>query len=44
MVFRLDACDAAQAPINPTGAPEDQVQLAIDQCPVQCISWQEAAD
>jgi len=24
-------------------APEDQIQLAIDQCPVQCIHWQEEA-
>ena len=29
---------------QPTGAPEDQIQPAIDQCPAQCISWQEAAE
>jgi ferredoxin len=27
--------------INPYGASEDEIQDAIDQCPVQCIHWQE---
>lgn len=26
---------------NPGGAPEKDIQLAIDSCPVQCISWQD---
>lgn len=26
---------------NPTGAPEEKIQEAIDGCPVQCISWKE---
>ena len=43
-VFRLNESLGHSEVINPTGAPEDQIQLAIDQCPVQCISWQEAAD
>ena len=43
-VFHLDESLGHSEVINPTGAPEDQIQLAIDQCPVQCISWQEAAD
>ena len=25
--------------INPTGAPEEEIQEAIDACPVQCIHW-----
>jgi ferredoxin len=43
-VFRLNESLGHSEVINPTGAPEDQIQLAIDQCPVQCITWQEAAD
>jgi ferredoxin len=43
-VFRLNESLGHSEVINPTGAPEDQIQLAIDQCPAQCISWQEAAD
>ena len=43
-VFHLDESLGYSEVINPTGAPEDQIQLAIDQCPAQCISWQEAAD
>ena len=27
---------------NPTGAPEAKIQEAIDDCPVECISWKEA--
>jgi ferredoxin len=27
--------------INPYGAAEDRIQEAMDQCPVQCIHWQE---
>jgi ferredoxin len=42
-VFRLNEALGHSEVINPTGAPEDQIQLAIDQCPVQCISWQEEA-
>ncbi|MCJ7819105.1 MAG: ferredoxin [Syntrophales bacterium] len=43
-VFRLNEALGHSEVINPTGAPGDQIQLAIDQCPAQCISWQEAAD
>ena len=43
-VFRLNESLGHSEVINPTGAPEDQIQLAIDQCPVQCITWEEAAD
>jgi ferredoxin len=43
-VFRLNESLGHSEVINPRGAPEDQIQPAIDQCPAQCISWQEAAD
>ena len=43
-VFRLNESLGHSEVINPAGAPEDQIQPAIDQCPAQCISWQEAAD
>ena len=43
-VFRLNESLGHSEVINPTGAPEDLIQPAIDQCPAQCISWQEAAD
>jgi ferredoxin len=43
-VFRLNEALGYSEVINPMGAPEDQIQPAIDQCPAQCISWQEAAE
>jgi ferredoxin len=39
-VFRLNMSIGYSEVINPFGAPESQIQDAIDQCPVQCISWQ----
>ena len=27
--------------IDPHGAPEDKIQEAIDECPVECIAWKE---
>ena len=26
---------------NPTGDPEDAIQEAIDNCPVECITWED---
>ncbi len=43
-VFRLNESLGHSKVINPTGAPADQIQPAIDQCPAQRISWQETAD
>jgi ferredoxin len=43
-VFRLNESLGHSEVINPTGGPEDQIQLAMDQCPVQCITWREEAD
>lgn len=40
-VFRLnDSLGCAQV-LNPTGAPEEKIQEAIDSCPVQCIHWSD---
>ena len=40
-VFRLNESLGHSEVINPHGAPEDKIQEAMDQCPVQCIHWQE---
>ena len=43
-------CSASTSPWGiprssiPQGPRRDQIRTAIDQCPVQCIHWQEAAD
>jgi ferredoxin len=39
-VFRLNDKDLSEV-YNPTGAPEEKIQEAIDSCPVQCIHWEE---
>ncbi len=39
-VFALND-DGLSTVINPTGAPEDKIQEAIDSCPVDAISWAE---
>ncbi len=39
-VFRLNEALGHSEVINPQGASEDQIQEAMDQCPVQCIHWQ----
>lgn len=26
---------------NPTGAPEEKIEEAMDNCPVSCIYWEE---
>ena len=39
-VFAFDA-DAEKAyVIKPEGGPEEEIQEAIDSCPVECISWE----
>lgn len=37
-VFALND-DGLSTVINPTGAPEDKIQEAIESCPVDAISW-----
>jgi ferredoxin len=40
-VFHLDE-DAAKAEvIKPEGGPEDQIEEAMENCPVECIHWEE---
>lgn len=43
-VFRLNEELGHSEVIDPFGAPEERIQDAIDQCPAQCISWQETED
>ena len=43
-VFRLNESLGYSEVIDPVGAPEERIQDAIDQCPAQCISWQESSD
>jgi ferredoxin len=40
-VFRVNESLGHSEVINPHGAPEERIQEAIDQCPVQCITWAE---
>jgi ferredoxin len=40
-VFKLNESLGFAQVINPTGAPEEKIQEAIDDCPVQCIHWSD---
>ncbi|HEY9074486.1 MAG TPA: ferredoxin [Desulfobaccales bacterium] len=40
-VFRVNEALGHSEVINPGGAPEEKIQEAMDQCPVQCIDWHE---
>ena len=39
-VFRMNDDNIAEV-FNPTGASEEEIQDAIDSCPVSCISLEE---
>jgi ferredoxin len=39
-VFRLNEDGVSEA-YNREGAPEGEIQEAIDSCPVECIYWEE---
>jgi ferredoxin len=39
-VFRMDKEDLSEC-YNPQGATEEEIQAAIDACPVQCIEWKD---
>ena len=39
-VFRMTD-DSVSEVINPEGAPEEKIQEAIDNCPVECIHWED---
>ena len=36
-VFEMDDGDDAARVIKPNGGPDEEIQEAIDSCPVQCI-------
>lgn len=38
-VFRFDSAGKSEC-YDASGAPENEIQGAIDACPVQCISWE----
>ena len=40
-VFKLNEGTEKAELIKPEGGPEDQIQEAIDTCPVSCIHWEE---
>lgn len=40
-VFRLNDDGVAEV-YDPDGAAEDNIQEAIDSCPVECIRWEAA--
>ncbi|MGM0452423.1 MAG: ferredoxin [Thermodesulfobacteriota bacterium] len=40
-VFGFDEDNEVAYVILPEGGPEDQIQEAIDNCPVECIYWEE---
>jgi ferredoxin len=33
--------DGVSEVTNPQGDPEEDIQRAIDDCPVECIAWKE---
>jgi ferredoxin len=40
-VFKLNEDTEKAEVIKAEGGPEDQIQEAIDTCPVSCIAWKE---
>lgn len=40
-VFKMDDGDDVAEVIKETGGPDDQIQEAIDSCPVQCIHMED---
>jgi len=40
-VFAFDEEIEKARVIKETGGPEDEIQEAIDSCPVECIHWEE---
>jgi len=39
-VFRMSDAGVSEVS-NPEGAPEEKIQEAIDNCPVECIHWED---
>jgi len=40
-VFAFDADTEKAYVIKAEGGPEDDIQEAMDSCPVECITWEE---
>lgn len=40
-VFEMDSDTDKAVVIKSEGGPEDEIQEAIDTCPVECIHWEE---
>jgi len=40
-VFTLNEKTDKAEVTDPQGAPEDQIEEAIEACPVECIHWEE---
>ena len=40
-VFRLDEQEGYAIIINQAGAPVEQIQEAMDNCPTACIHWED---
>ncbi len=40
-VFAFDEEKEVAYVIKPEGGPEDEIEEAIDNCPVECIYWEE---
>lgn len=41
-VFKVDDAIHKSIVINPTGAPPEKIEEAMDNCPAACIYWQDA--
>ena len=39
-VFHLDIGAGKAEVVQEEGGPEDQIQEAVDNCPVECIHWE----
>lgn len=40
-VFGFNEDEEKAYVIKPMGGPEDEIQEAVDSCPVECILWEE---
>lgn len=40
-VFEMDSESEKAVVIRPEGGPEEEIQEAIDTCPVECIHWED---
>jgi len=40
-VFEFDETEEVAKVTKPSGGPEDDINEAIESCPVECISWED---